>query len=65
MELQDRVDIDLGECRCCDLHVLVDESQSEGDVERDLPDDEDISDTESGHIHTSGAPCSSEVYSIP
>ena len=64
MELQDRADIDLGECRCCDLLVLVDESQSKGDVEQDLPDDENIGDTESGHIHSSGTPCSSEVYSI-
>ena len=64
MELQDRADIDLGECRCRDLLVLVDESQSKGDVEQDLPDDENIGDTESGHIHSSGTPCSSEVYSI-
>ena len=62
MELQDRADTDLGECRYCDLLVLVGESQSEGDVEQNLSDDEDIGDTEPDHIHSSGAPRGPKVH---
>ena len=64
MRLQDQHHFDLDECRCCDLLVLVDESQGEDLVPQDLPGDEDTGDTKSDHVNSSSTLRGPEVYSI-